>query len=331
MADFRALVVEQAENDTRVALQRWTTDDLMPGEVTVRVAWSSVNYKDGLAARADGKVVRRYPLVLGIDLAGRVEASADARYRPGDSVIVHAYDMGVAHHGGYAEVARVPAEWVVPLPDGLTARQAMALGTAGFTAALSVERLEQLGLRPEAGPVLVTGASGGVGSTAVDILAARGYQVTASTGSTEAHGYLRELGANEIIDRAETNAASDRPLERTRWAGAVDAVGGPTLSYLLRTTNYGGSIAVSGNAGGVGVQTSVFPFILRAVNVLGIDSVAVPIAQRTALWKRLAGDLRPPHLESDIAHEISLDDVPRALTDIVAGRTRGRVLVRVGG
>jgi acrylyl-CoA reductase (NADPH) len=218
---------------------------------------------------------------------------------------------------------------VVPLPDGLTTRQAMALGTAGFTAALSVARLEAAGLAPGTGPVIVTGASGGVGSTAVDMLAARGYEVVASTGSAASHDYLRSLGASEIVDRAETSADSDRPLERGRWAGAVDAVGGSALAYLLRTMAYGASIAVSGNAGGVTVSTTVFPFILRAANVLGIDSVALPIERRIALWERLATDLRPPHLDATITREVSLDDVPGVLEAIVRGEVEGRTVVRI--
>jgi acrylyl-CoA reductase (NADPH) len=246
-------------------------------------------------------------------------------------VLAHGYDIGVAHHGGLAEVARVPADWVVPLPDGLSARQAMALGTAGFTAALSVARLEAAGLAPGSGPVLVTGASGGVGSTAVDILAARGYTVAASTGSAASHAYLRRLGASELVDRAETSAESSRPLERSKWAGAVDAVGGSTLAYLLRTMSYGGSIAISGNAGGATFSSSVFPFILRGVNVLGIDSVLVPLAQRIAIWQRLATDLRPPHLDDAITQEIALDEAPRVLDRIVRGETQGRTVVRIAG
>jgi acrylyl-CoA reductase (NADPH) len=331
MDSFRALVVDKADADTRLTVERWTPDRLPAGDVTIRVAYSSVNYKDGLAVRADGRVVRNYPLVPGIDLAGTVVESADARYRAGDAVLVHGYDLGVAHHGGYAELARVPGDWVVPLPAGLTPRQAMAVGTAGFTAALSVERLEYLGLQPADGTVLVTGASGGVGSTAVALLAARGFTVAASTGSEDAHDYLRALGAAEIVDRAETTAASDRPLERTRWAGAVDAVGGSTLAYLLRSTNYGGSIAISGNAGGVAVTTSVFPFILRGVNVLGIDSVLMPLDRRIALWQRIATDLRPPHLEDAISQEVSLEEAPGALEAIHRGAVRGRTVVRVGG
>ncbi|SRR5579884_3433511 len=331
MDSFRALVVDKADSDTRLSLEEWTPERLPAGDVTIRVAYSSVNYKDGLAVRADGRVVRNYPLIPGIDLAGTVVESTDARYQPGQAVVVHGYDLGVAHHGGYAEYARVPGDWVVPLPTGLTPRQAMAIGTAGFTAALSVERLEHMGLQPGKGTVLVTGASGGVGSTAVALLAARGYTVAASTGSADAHDYLRELGASEIVDRAETTAESDRPLERTRWAGAVDAVGGPTLAYLLRTTAYGGSIAISGNAGGAAVSTTVFPFILRGVNVLGIDSVLMPLNQRVALWQRLATDLRPPRLEESIAQEIPLEETPKALEAIHRGAVRGRTIVRVGG
>jgi acrylyl-CoA reductase (NADPH) len=328
---FRALVVDKAGDGVALALQDWSTDRLMAGEVTIRVEYSSVNYKDGLAVRADGRVVRSYPLIPGIDLAGVVESSTDGRFKPGERVLAHGYEIGVAHHGGLAEVARVPAGWVVPLPNGLSTRQAMALGTAGFTAALSVAALEDAGLQSGTGPLIVTGASGGVGSTAVDILAARGYEVAASTGSADAHAYLRSLGASEILDRAETSAESSRPMERGRWAGAVDAVGGATLAYLLRTMDYGGSIAISGNAGGVAFSSTVFPFILRAVNVLGIDSVAVPIERRIAIWERLASDLRPPHLDDAITHEIPLAAAPDALEKIVRGEIQGRTVVRVAG
>lgn len=329
MDTFRALVVDKTEDGVSVGIHDWPPDRLMDGTVTIRVEYSSVNYKDGLAASANGRVARRYPLIPGVDLAGTVVESADARHTVGDTVIVHGHDLGVAHHGGFAALARVPGDWVVPLPDGLTTKQAMALGTAGFTAALSVARLEELGLTPGDGPVLVTGASGGVGSTAVDILAARGYSVAASTGSTDAHGFLRDLGASEILDRAETSAASERPLERTRWAGAVDAVGGSTLAYLLRTMNYGAGIAISGNTGGVEFSSTVFPFILRAVNVLGIDSVQMPLDRRIALWQRLATDLRPPHLDDVIAHEVTLDETPAVLDAILRGETRGRAVVRL--
>lgn len=329
MSTFRAQVVDKSGDGVALTAQTWTADRLMSGEVTIRVAYSSVNYKDGLAVRADGRVARVYPLIPGIDLAGTVAASTDDRFAVGDGVLAHGYDIGVAHHGGYAELARLPAGWVVPLPPGLSARQAMALGTAGFTAGLSVARLEAAGLRPGTGPVVVTGASGGVGSTAVDILASRGYEVVASTGSADAHPFLRSLGASGLIDRAETSAASDRPLERGRWAGAVDAVGGATLAYLLRTMQLGASIALSGNAGGATFASTVYPFILRGVNVLGIDSVNVSIAERSAVWQRLATDLRPPHLDDTITHEVSLDEVPGVLDRIVAGAVQGRVVVRV--
>jgi acrylyl-CoA reductase (NADPH) len=329
MQTFRALVVRRTDGGTSVAIEEWSPDQLMPGEVTVRVEYSSINYKDGLAARPDGRVARRYPLIPGIDLAGTVVSSDDPRYRPGDRVLVHGYELGAGHHGGYAALARVPAAWVVPLPAGLSPRQAMAIGTAGVTAALSVVRLEHLGLRPERGPVLVTGAAGGVGSTAVAILAARGYDVAASTGRPACHDFLRQLGARRILDRSETSAAGERPLEHARWAGAIDSVGGATLAYLLRTTSYGGSIAACGLAGGSTLHTTVFPFILRGVSLLGIDSAHLPLPERIAIWRRLAGDLRPPQLEELIATEVSLDDVPRLLQEILQGAVRGRVVVRV--
>ena len=331
MQSFRALVVDKTSDGVSLNLTDWSPVQLMPGDVTIRVEYSSVNYKDGLAVRADGRVVRNYPLIPGIDLAGQVIESTDSGVPVGSNVIVHGYDSGVAHHGGMSEIARVPAGWVVPLPSGLTTRQAMALGTAGFTAGLSVARLEAAGLKPADGRVLVTGASGGVGSTAIDLLAARGYTVAASTGSPDSHDYLRALGASEIVDRAETSAASSRPLERSRWAGAVDAVGGSTLAYLLRTMNYGGSIAISGNAGGVEYSSTVFPFILRAVNILGIDSVMVSIAERIALWERLATDLRPPHLDDTITSEVTLEQAPEVLAKIVGGGTQGRTVVRING
>jgi acrylyl-CoA reductase (NADPH) len=329
MNSFRALVVDERDGGVALAMEEWDPNKLMAGEVTIRVAASSVNYKDSLAARADGKVVRRYPLVPGIDLAGEVVESTDSRCKAGDRVLAHGYELGVSHHGGYAELARVPAAWIVPLPEGLTPRQAMAIGTAGYTAALSILQLEHTGLQPDQGPVIVTGASGGVGSTAVALLAARGYQVVASTGSADAHDYLRELGAGEVVDRAETSRPGDRPLERARWAGAVDAVGGSTLAYLLQTMAPYGSIAISGNTGGMAVQTTVLPFILRGVNVLGIDSAHTPIETRITLWQRLADDLRPPRLEESIAREVGLEDVPQALEQIYRGEVRGRVVVRV--
>src|ERR687886_763377 len=327
---FRALLAERDGDDVRRGLRDLRPDDLPEGEVTVRVRWSSVNYKDALAVNPKGRVARDYPLVPGIDLAGEVLAADGAGVAPGDEVLVHGYDLGVAHHGGFAEVARVPAGWVVPLPDGLSARQAMALGTAGYTAALSVIRLEEHGLRPGDGPVLVLGATGGVGSTAVSILAGLGHEVHASTGKADEVDFLRALGAAEVLSREETSAEPEAPLESQRWAGCVDPVGGAALAYALRTTRYGGAVAVSGLTGGTDVHTTVFPFILRAVSVFGIDSVGTPIERRRAVWERLAGDLRPPALDDEITREVDLEEVDGLLDDVLAGRARGRTVVRIG-
>jgi putative YhdH/YhfP family quinone oxidoreductase len=329
MASFRALVVDKEGEGTRVSIQEWTPEQLMPGEVTIRVEYSSINYKDGLATRINGGVARIHPLIIGVDMAGEVVESTDPQHKPGDKVIAHGYDIGVAHHGGLAELARVPAGWVVPLPNGLTTRQAMATGTAGFTAAMSVEALEHMDVKPADGPILVTGASGGVGSTAVAILANRGYTVAASTGSEDAHEFLRGLGASEIVSRDETTAESKRPLESARWAGGVEAVGGASFAYLLRTMKPGGAIAISGNAGGIAVSTTVLPFILRGVSVLGIDSAGLALDRRIRTWQRVAGDLRAPKLEDAIAQEIGLEQAPAALETILRGGVRGRTLVRL--
>jgi acrylyl-CoA reductase (NADPH) len=329
---FRAFVVERHDDGTvSRSLTTLEPEQLHAGEVTIRVEWSSVNYKDALATIANGGVARVTPLVPGVDLAGTVVDSSDPDIAPGDRVLAHAYDLGVSRHGGFAELARVPAAWVVPLPDGLTARDAMAIGTAGFTSALSLERLEARGMQPDDGPVLVTGATGGVGSTAVAMLAARGYHVVGSTGKQEEHSYLRELGAAEVLDRSETIVSSGKVLERERWAGAVDCVGGATLAYVLRTLRYGAAVAASGNTGGRELNTTVFPFILRGVDLLGVDSVNTPIQRRREVWQRLATDLRPPHLEESIAREVELADVESVLDDIMQGQVRGRVVVRVSG
>jgi putative YhdH/YhfP family quinone oxidoreductase len=304
--------------------------DLPAGEVEVRVGWSSVNYKDGLATIPNGKVARINPLIPGIDLAGEVIASDDPTMPVGAHVLAHGHDLGVARHGGYAEYQRVPAGWVVPLPGGLTPRLAMAVGTAGFTAALSVVRMEERGLRPSNGPVLVTGASGGVGSNAVGILAGRGYEVWAATGKADEAERLRGIGAAGILARDDVTAGSARPLESERWAGAVDCVGGSTLPYILRTLRRGGTVAASGNTGGPAFATTVFPFILRSVALVGIDSAVVPIAERRAVWERIATDLRPRGL-GDALTEVSLDSLPGALDAILAGRARGRWIVRIGG
>jgi putative YhdH/YhfP family quinone oxidoreductase len=301
---------------------------LLPeGEVLIRVAWSSVNFKDGLAAAVDGKVARTYPLILGIDLAGTVVESSVPTVRPGTEVIAHGYDLGTSHHGGFAEYASVPANWVVPL-DGLSARDAMAIGTAGFTAAMAVAALEARGLEPGSGPVLVTGASGGVGSTAISILSELGYEVWAATGKSEEHGWLETLGAVGFLSREECSVAG-RPLESERWAGAVDAVGAATLPYILRTLRRGGAVAACGNSSGSDLATTVFPFILRGVSLLGMDSAYLPIETRRRLWARLATDLRPRALGERVT-EIGFDELETALDAVRAGEARGRWLVRIG-
>ena len=327
-ATFPAYVAERDGDDVRRGVRDFAAAELPAGEVDVAVAWSSVNYKDALATIRDGKVARISPLVPGIDLAGTVLSSTDATFRPGDAVLAHGYDLGVSRHGGFAAYERVPAEWVVPLPPGLTAREAMAIGTAGFTAALSVIALEARGLEPAAGPVLVTGATGGVGSTAVAILAERGYEVWAATGKPSEEGYLRTLGAAGIVPREECIADSARPLDSERWAGAVDSVGGATLPYVLRTLRRGAAVASSGNAGGPAFSTTVFPFILRGAALLGVDSVLVPIAERRRIWGRLATDLRPRALAESVT-EVTLETLDGALDDILAGRARGRWIVRL--
>ncbi len=328
-ATFRAFVVTRGGEGVTRGIHPFAEADLPPGEVEIRVGWSSVNYKDGLATIANGKVARIDPLVPGIDLAGEVIASEDPAIPVGSAVLAHGYELGVSRHGGYAEYQRVPAGWVVPLPAGLTPRLAMAIGTAGFTAAMSVVALEEHGLVAGAGPVLVTGASGGVGSNAVGILAARGHEVWAATGKAGEADRLRALGAAVVLSREEVTTESPRPLESERWAGAIDCVGGATLPYILRTLRRGGTVAASGNTGGPGFATTVFPFILRSVALVGIDSAAVPIAERRRAWDRLATDLRPNGL-GDAITEVTLDSLPDALDGILAGRARGRWIVRVG-
>jgi acrylyl-CoA reductase (NADPH) len=305
--------------------------DLPDGEVTIRVSWSSINYKDALATVPKGQVARISPLVPGIDLVGEVVASDDDAVAVGSQALVTGHDLGVAHHGGWAQYARVPADWVVSLPEALSPRQAMALGTAGLTAGLSIHALEAHGLRPGDGPVLVLGASGGVGSTAVGALANAGYEVWAATGKADQHDYLRGLGAHDILGREETTAASERPLERQRWAAAVDPVGGAATAYALRTVHYGGAVAVSGLTAGTDLPTTVLPFILRAVSLLGIDSVAAGRELRNTVWSRLAGDLRPRGLDDAIAREVDLDGIEPVLDALLAGQAVGRTVVRLPG
>ena len=325
---FRAFVVNKTDDRFTAQVQQLTQADLPAGEILVRVAYSSVNYKDALACIPDGRIVRSYPFVPGIDLSGTVVESSDSRFHEGDKVIATSYDLGVSHYGGFSEYARIKADWVVPLPNGLSLKEAMAFGTAGFEAALALHQLEKMGLTPQSGPVLVTGATGGVGSMAVSMLAKRGYTIAASTGKQSEHTYLKELGANDILSREEVSAESNRPLEKERWAGSVDTVGGTTLAYLIRTTKYSGSIAACGLTGGSTVNTTVFPFILRGVNVLGIDSVFCPMDLRRELWQHMATDLKPSQLTSMI-HEVTLDDLPQVTSSLLKGSVRGRTVVKL--
>ena len=330
---FRAYVARKVDGpDGTPAIDRGVRDfaaaDLPEGDVEIRVDWSSVNFKDGLATRIDGKVARIDPIIPGIDLAGEVVGSGDPSIPVGSPVLAHGYDLGVARHGGYAEYERVPAGWVVPLGEGLSTRDAMAIGTAGFTAGMSVIALEDNGLQPGDGPVLVTGASGGVGSVAVAILAQRGHEVWAATGKSDEADRLRELGAAGILDRDEVTAEG-KPLESERWAGAIDAVGAATLPYVLRTMRRGAAVASCGNASGPKLDTTVFPFILRGVALLGMDSVAMPIERRRGVWDRLTTDLRPRNLGEGVT-EVTLDTLETALDAILAGEARGRWVVRVG-
>ncbi len=326
---FRAFVAESTANGPTVrGVRGFSAADLPAGDVTVRVEWSSVNYKDGLATTAAGKVARISPLIPGIDLAGTVIASADPAITVGSSVVAHGYDLGVARHGGYTEYERIPADWVVPLPVGLTTREAMAIGTAGFTAAMSVAALEARGLTPDDGPILVTGASGGVGRIAVAILARNGYEVWAATGKDDEADRLKALGATGVLDRSLYETGAGKALDKDRWAAAVDTVGAATLPYVLRTLRYGGAVAASGNTSGGRLETTVFPFILRGVSLIGIDSAHLGIRQRRDLWGRLARDLRPRGLEDAIT-EVTLDTLEPALDAILAGEARGRWVVRV--
>jgi acrylyl-CoA reductase (NADPH) len=329
---FRAYVARRVDDAGTPRIDRGVSEfaaaDLPPGEVEIRVGWSSVNFKDGLATRINGRVARIDPLIPGIDLAGEVVGSTDPGVPVGTNVLAHGYDLGVSRHGGYAEYQRVPAGWIVPLPDDLSPHEAMTIGTAGFTAAMSVVALEEHGLRPGDGPVLVTGASGGVGSTAVTLLAQRGHEVWAATGKPDEADRLRGLGAAGILGRDEVTAEG-KPLESERWAGAVDPVGAATLPYVLRTLRTGAAVAASGNASGPKLETTVFPFILRGVALLGMDSAQMPIDRRRSIWSRLATDLRPRSLGEGVT-EVTLDTLDEALDGILAGEARGRWVVRVG-
>ena len=327
---FNALVVNKDEESgkTSAAVEKISTDQLPEGNVVVNVEYSTVNYKDGLCIGPGGGLVREYPHVPGIDFAGTIESSDDPRYSAGDSVVLTGWRVGEVHWGGYAQKARVNADWLVPLPSGLSSRQAMAVGTAGFTAMLAVTALEDHGLQPDQGPVLVTGAAGGVGSVATAILANLGYEVAAVTGRPETEEYLRALGATQIVPREEINETVKRPLERETWAGCVDAVGGDMLARVLGQMKYGGSVSAVGLAGGAGLPATVIPFLLRGVNLLGIDSVMQPYDNRLRAWERIAKDLPMDKLEAMI-HLATLSDLPALGTDILKGQVKGRVVVDV--
>lgn len=325
---FDAFLIEKDGDTVRGRLTQLTAEQLDPGEVTIRVHYSSINYKDALATTGAGKIIRRFPCVGGIDISGVVVESTDERFRSGDEVIATSFDIGVSHHGGFAEFARVPAKWVVPLPAGLTLFEAMALGTAGFTAGLGILRMEENGLTPANGPVIVTGATGGVGGLAIDMLAHLGYEVVALTGKTTEHEYLRMLGAADVKLTSTIDHQKVRPLEAGQWAGAIDNVGGPILHWILATMKQAGTVASIGNAASIKLDTTVFPFILRGVSLLGIDSGYVGFPTRQRVWDRLASDLKPSHLHQ-ITRTVGLDALPSTFDDFLQGRVKGRTVVKI--
>ena len=327
MDTFKAFRISETDGKSAGRLVEASLDELTPGDVVIKTAYSSVNYKDALAGTGTGRILRRFPMIGGIDVSGAVVSSTDARFPKGAEVLVTGYDMSVSQDGGYAEYVRVPANWVVPLPAGLTLFEAMAIGTAGFTAALSIVEMERNGLVPESGPVIVTGSTGGVGSFAVELLAILGYEVTALTGKDDAHEYLRALGASEVLSR-NTLEMGTRPLEKQLWAGAVDPAGGAILGWLSRTMRYGGCIASSGLTAGVELHTTVLPFILRGVKLLGIDSVACVMETRRKVWERLGTNMRPMHTDA-IVREITLEDLPEAFATLLNGSARGRFVVKL--
>ncbi len=329
---FKAYLINQEEGKVVSRFADMDESQLDPGEVSIAVTHSSINYKDALAATGAGRIIRRFPCIGGVDLAGRVAASADPRFNPGDEILATSYDIGVAHHGGYAERARLPADWVVKLPAGLSLHDAMALGTAGFTAGLAVVRMEHDGLSPEKGPVVVSGATGGVGSIAIAILARRGYHVVALTGKEAESDYLKHLGAKEVMLRQSLDLAKIKPLGKETWAGAVDNLGGDVLAWMASAMQVGGTLAAIGLAASFSLNTTVMPFILRGVSLLGIDSVNCPMAQRAEVWRHLATDMRPAHLaagQGGMTRDIAFADLPAAFDDYIQGRARGRVVVNI--
>ncbi|BFH63773.1 acrylyl-CoA reductase family protein [Paenibacillus azoreducens] len=330
MEQFLAYMVRRDGAELTGQIEKRTLDDLPEGDVLVKVLYSGVNYKDGLAVSPEGKVVKDYPIVPGIDLAGEVAKSDHPDFREGDLVVCTGYGLGVSHDGGFSEYARIPADWLLPLPEGLNPREAMGIGTAGFTAALSVDRLLHSGVSPEFGPVLVTGATGGVGSFAVDILSKAGYSVTASSGKLEQQkDWLLSLGAADVIGRDEIQAAIAGPLGKQRWAGVIDPVGGPHLAQLFKSIRYGGALALSGLTGGTGFEGTVFPFILRGVELLGIDSVYCPKERRQRIWSKLGRDWKPERALAKGIHEAALQDLPEVLETILQGKAVGRTVIRL--
>ncbi len=324
---FPAYQISKTEAGQQCDRAELTLDDLMPGDVTVRVAYSALNYKDGLALTGKAPVVRRFPLVPGIDFAGEVVESDQSRFQPGDKVVLNGFGVGEVHSGGFAGVARVKADWLVPLPEAFTPRQAMAIGTAGYTAMLCVMALEDQGITPDVGDILVTGAAGGVGSVAVSLLARAGYRVVASTGRPEEEDYLKSLGAAEIVDRHQFSGKA-KPLSKERWGAAIDVAGGNTLANVLSQIHYGGAVAACGLAESMDLPTSVAPFILRGVALLGIDSVMAPLQKRERAWKRLEQELDLEMLER-MTVEIGFDQLPQAAEEILAGKIRGRTVVKI--
>jgi NADPH2:quinone reductase len=329
MKSFRAFRIHEEERKIVARFEELTLDDLSPGDVVVRVTYSGINYKDALAATGNGRILRRYPLVGGIDFAGVVESSADARFRAGDEVLVTGCALSETHDGGYAEYARVPADWIIPMPQGLEPRSAMALGTAGFTAALAIHLMERNEQAPGGAAIVVTGATGGVGSIAIDMLSSRGYEVIAVSGKADAVDYLKSLGAARVLLRDEIDYGK-KPLEAAQFGGAIDNVGGKTLAWLTRTVGFRGNIASIGNAGGAQLETTVMPFILRGVNLLGINSSATPRALRLAVWQRIATDLAPRHLARIVTRTVDFADLPGAFAALIDGHNLGRTLVKIG-
>ena len=328
MDKFNAFLIEETDGKVVSGFKQMNLTDLDSGEVVIKTAYSSVNFKDALAATGAGKIIRRFPCIGGIDLSGTVVESSSSEFAVGDEVIATSYDIGVAHHGGYAEYARIPAEWVVPMPKGLDLFSSMALGTAGFTAGLAVERMEHDGLAPSAGPVVVNGATGGVGGIAVDILSGLGYSVTAMTGKSDQEDYLKNLGASEILLRDSIDLEKIKPLARETWAGAVDNLGGDILSWIASGMKVGGAIASIGLASSFKFNTTVMPFILRGVSLLGIDSVNAKSPVRRKVWERLGSDMKPAHL-SDIVQTVEFDELPSVFPKLMQSAMRGRVVVKV--